>query len=87
MVVVHAASIQDRDGAKLVMERIRGKFARLKLIWADGGYQGKLLAWVHSCFHYTLAILNVATILLVFPCYPVAGWLKEPLAGWAAIVD
>jgi Transposase DDE domain. len=38
LVVVHSAAIQDRDGAKLVMERAKGRFPRLKLIWADGGY-------------------------------------------------
>jgi putative transposase len=37
-IVVHAANIQDRDGAKLVMARLLGWFPRLKLIWADGGW-------------------------------------------------
>ena len=37
LAVVHAANIQDRDGAKLVLEKIKGKFTRLRLIWADGG--------------------------------------------------
>ena len=32
-VVVHPADVQDRDGAKLT-----GRFPRLQLIWADGGY-------------------------------------------------
>jgi putative transposase len=37
-VVVHAANIQDRDGAKLVLAALlKGRFSRLKLIWADGG--------------------------------------------------
>ena len=39
-VVVHEANIQDRDGAKLVLERLKGYFPRLALIWADGGYAG-----------------------------------------------
>jgi putative transposase len=37
-VVVHSASIQDRDGAALVLDRIRARFPWLALIWADGGY-------------------------------------------------
>lgn len=37
-VVVHAGCIQDRDGAKLVMEKLKGKFPRLSCIFADGGY-------------------------------------------------
>jgi putative transposase len=42
IVVVHAATIQDRDGAKLVLEQAQQRFARLAHIWADGGYAGKL---------------------------------------------
>ena len=37
-VVVHSAGIQDRDGAALVLDRIRQSFPWLALIWADGGY-------------------------------------------------
>ena len=38
---VHAASIQDRDGAKQVLEKSKGDFPRLQLVWADGGYRGE----------------------------------------------
>ena len=31
-VVVHAASVQDRDGAKLVLALLKGRFPRLRLI-------------------------------------------------------
>lgn len=48
IVVVHAAHIQDRDGAKLVLERLQHRFTRLRLIWADGGYAGALVDWVRS---------------------------------------
>jgi putative transposase len=48
VVIVHAANIQDRDGAKLVLERLRHKFLRLRCIWADGGYAGQLVAWVRG---------------------------------------
>jgi putative transposase len=37
-VVVHSAEIQDRDGAGLVLDKIRRRFLWLELIWADGGY-------------------------------------------------
>ena len=43
---MHAANIQDRDGAKLVLERLQQKFFRLRLIWADGAYAGGLIEWV-----------------------------------------
>ena len=37
-VVVHSAAIQDRDGAGLVLDKIRRRFLWLELVWADGGY-------------------------------------------------
>ena len=37
-VVVHSAGMQDRDGAALVLERIRTRFPWLQLVWADAGY-------------------------------------------------
>ena len=45
-IVVHAANIQDRDGAKQVLSKLKDRFPRLSLIWADGGYAGKLIDWV-----------------------------------------
>jgi putative transposase len=40
-VVVHSAAIQDRDGAELVLDKIRRRFPWLRLIWADGGYNAR----------------------------------------------
>src|SRR5262249_1630258 len=34
--LVPPASIQDRDGARAVLLQARGRFPRLRLIWADG---------------------------------------------------
>jgi putative transposase len=45
-VVVTAASVQDRDGAKPLLEILRHRFSRLRLIWADQAYAGTLLTWV-----------------------------------------
>src|SRR3982750_236849 len=39
---VHSAGIQDRDGARSVLERIKGRFPRLRRIWADGIYNGPI---------------------------------------------
>lgn len=39
--VVHAASLQDRDGTALVLtKRVRRRFPFITTIFADGGYQG-----------------------------------------------
>jgi putative transposase len=47
-VVVHPADVQDRDGAKLLLDRLAQTWKRLRLIWADGGYAGQLIAWVRA---------------------------------------
>jgi transposase len=40
-VVVHSAGMQDRDGAALVLHRIRARFPWLELVWADAGYDAR----------------------------------------------
>jgi hypothetical protein len=37
-VTVHSAGLQDRDGADLVLDKIRQRFPWLELVWADSGY-------------------------------------------------
>ena len=58
IVVVHTANIQDRDGAKLVLEQVKGTFSRLKLIWADAGYSGQLVDWVNLVCGWILEIVK-----------------------------
>ena len=41
-VVVTAASVQDRDGAKRLLGVLRHWCTRLRCIWADGAYAGVL---------------------------------------------
>jgi putative transposase len=45
VVVVHAANIQESDGAKLVLRRALVRFPRLRLIWADQGDKDHCVAW------------------------------------------
>lgn len=46
-VVVHKASVQDRDGARLVFDRLTGRFPRLARLWADAGYRGGPALWAY----------------------------------------
>jgi putative transposase len=48
LVCVHAANVQDRDGARLLLRPLRRQFGWLRCIWADSGYAGKLVAWVRA---------------------------------------
>jgi putative transposase len=53
-VVVTAASVQDRDGARLLLDRLAGFCKKLRLIWVDGAYRGPLLDWVAQRFRFRL---------------------------------
>jgi putative transposase len=44
-VVVTAASTQDRDAARPLLWRLRVAQRRLRLVWADAAYAGKLVVW------------------------------------------
>ena len=58
--VVHAAGIQDRDGAKLVLEKMVGRFPRLKKILADGIYNGGIAEWAKEFGGWILEIVAEA---------------------------
>jgi putative transposase len=80
-VVVHAANIQDRDGAKLVLGKLRGRYRRLKLIWADGGYAGKLIEWTASFGNWVLEIVKRSDDVIGFVVLP-RRWIVERTFGW-----
>ena len=81
-VVVHSAAIQDRDGAGLVLDKIRRRFPWLQLIWADGGYN----AWQVDAAVAKGARLRLAIVkrnedvkgFVVLPC-------STSLAIWSGV--
>ena len=44
-VVITAASVQDRDAARPLLWNLHRTSRRIRLIWADAVYTGKLAAW------------------------------------------
>lgn len=47
-VVVHPASLQDRQGGRLLVEAIKGELPTLNKIWADQGYTGAFRTWANA---------------------------------------
>ncbi len=80
MVIVHEANIQDRDGAMLVLGKAKGKFPRLQLIWADGGYAGKLIDWVKQFCGWMLEIVKRSDEVKGFQVLP-HRWVAERTFG------
>ena len=89
MVLVTAASVQDRDGAQLVLrplfERIKkskySRWCRLKLIWADGAYRGELIDWIKCSLGWTLEIVEKLGDHVGFQVLP-KRWIVERTFAW-----
>ena len=79
--VVHPANIQDRDGAKPVISKLLGRFPRLELIWADGGYRGQLVDWVASRSGWVLEIVQRPKGSRTFEVLP-RRWVVERTLAW-----
>jgi putative transposase len=83
-VVVTAASLQDRDGAKQVLEVLRQRFSRLRHIWADGASAGALVDWVWSLRSWRkvrLEITKRSEATKGFEVLP-KRWIVERTLGW-----
>ncbi len=80
-VKVHAGNIQDRDGAKLLLKMCRGRLPRLFLIWADGGYRGKLIRWVALNCLWVLEIVKRSDDIAGFQVLP-RRWVAERTFAW-----
>jgi putative transposase len=81
-VVVHAADIQDYDGARGLIERLRDKFRRLKVIFADSAY-GKcgLPDWVQKTFGWVLQTVLRPVQARGFVILP-KRWIVERTFAW-----
>jgi transposase len=79
--VVTAASVSDRAGAKLLVIRLLGAFDTLKIMWADSGYDGKPLA---ACIKAIAAITLEVVKRTDAHSFQVARrrWVVERTFGW-----
>jgi transposase len=81
-VIVHAAGIQDRDGAPTLLASIRSAFPWLRHVFADGGYAGdKLKTALGNLGRWTLAIVKRAASAEGFQVLP-RRWVVERTLAW-----
>jgi putative transposase len=80
-VLVTAASIQDRDGARLLLAQLGGAGKKLRLIWVDGGYRGQLLDWVAAHCRFQLQVVLRSDHLKGFAVLP-KRWVVERTLAW-----
>jgi putative transposase len=81
-VYVSVASLPERAGAKMLFERLKGRFPRLTLLWADGGYAGvDFIAWVKQTYDWVLDIVKRSAGAKGFQVVP-KRWIVERTFGW-----
>jgi len=83
-VVVTAGNVQDRDGARSLLEEIYAEkdvIKRLALIWADGSYRGELIVWVEDTYGWKLEIVEKPKDQSGFQVLP-KRWIVERTFAW-----
>jgi len=84
VVCVTAASTQDRDGARQLLQVLAAGWTRLRLIWADGAYAGELVEWVRELRErrrIKLEIVRRSEAAKGFVVLP-KRWIVERTFGW-----
>jgi transposase len=80
--VVHAADIQDRDGAPAVLAKARYRFPWLRHVFADGGYAGeKLRRALKKIGDWTIEIIRRSDHARGFEVLP-RRWVVERSFAW-----
>lgn len=80
-VTVTAASMQDRDGAHRLLALLRERFSTISLVWADGGYAGRLVTWAKDVVHLRITIVKRTDKVAGFVVLP-RRWVVERTFGW-----
>jgi transposase len=81
VVLVTAANIQDRDGGRMVLNNARMKMPSIVLVWADGGYAGKLVAFARHYLRIAVEIVKKPEGQHTFEVLP-RRWVVERTLSW-----
>ena len=83
VVLVHKASIQERAGAQVLLQRAKDTgFPRLRLIWADGGYGGQpMIDWVLALAGWVFAVITRPGDVQGFSVLPRRWVVERTFAG------
>ena len=80
-VLVTAASVQDRDGGHRLVALLRERFSTITLVWADGGYAGRLVVWAAAVLALTVTVVKRTDTVSGFIVLP-RRWVVERTFGW-----
>jgi putative transposase len=80
VVVVHAASLSDTEGALAVGAKLHGRCPRLRLGWADQNYRQTMIDWFRAVLQCVVEVVT-RTAEPGFQVLP-KRWLVERTFGW-----
>jgi putative transposase len=80
-VVVHAANRHDSEAGMEVINTLNYRFLRMKKIYADGGYRGKLIENVKKTFGWDMEISLRNDRVSAFKPLP-KRWVVERTFAW-----
>jgi transposase len=81
VVMVSTAGVQDRDGAFRLLSLLRERFSTIQLVWADGGYAGRLVTWAAKVIRLTVTIVKRSDDVKGFAVLP-RRWVVERTLAW-----
>ena len=76
VVMVTAASVQDRDGACGLLSGLQERFSTIRMVWADGGYGGRLVVGAAKVIRLTVTIVKRTDDMKGFAVLP-RRWVVE----------
>lgn len=81
VVMVTGAGVQDRDGAFRLLSLLRERFWTIRLVWADGGYAGRLVTWAAKVIRLSVTIVKRSDDTTGFTVLP-RRWVVERTLAW-----
>jgi transposase len=85
VVMVTAASVQDRPGGRAILTRLAATFRTVALVWADGGYANSidegLLSWAKDQLKIVIEIVRRTEGIKGFQILP-RRWVAERTFAW-----
>lgn len=81
VVMVTAASVQDRNGGESILERLHRALGSVRHIFADGGYQGALIEIAKRSWEIVVEVVKKPAEQIGFAVLP-RRWVVERTFSW-----
>ena len=81
VVMVTAASVQDRDGGRGLLKALHSALSSVRHIFADGGYRGQLVAVAKSAWGIVVEVVKKPAEQIGFAVLP-RRWVVERTFSW-----